>query len=312
MAVNNRINGRGGGVALYVFTSLNYKVISELSYMTDAMETLCVEIIVPNRRNIVVAVVYRPPNSNHDDFITSLHSIISPKYLRYRSSFIMGDFNINLLDDENQNLFCDKFLDTLSSQSFMPLINKSTQITKKTTASLLDNIFTNKYFQAISGIIISDISDHFPIYTHLPIFQLSKTQNGPNSGCRKLTGENIDKFKQSLRLLDWVEASASRDVNEAFDLFFDIFNRCYERYLPVQNTSKNSNYRKTPRSPWITTSPINRKNRLLYKFKSKPTESNKNKYTTYKKTLVSILRYAKKDYFSKQFEFHRNGIKNTY
>ena len=183
-----------------------------------------------------------------------------------------------------------------SSQSFMPLINKPTRITK-TTASLIDNIFTNMYVQAISGIIISDISDHFPIYTHLPIFQLSKTQTDPNPGCRTLTGENIDKFKQSLSLLDWVEVLTSRDVNEAFELFLEIFTRYYERDLPVQNTSRNSNYRKTPRSPWITTSllrSINRENSILYKFKSKPTELKDNKYKTYKNTLVSILRYAKK------------------
>ena len=57
------------------------------------------------------------------------------------------------------------------------------------------------YVQTIFDIIISDISEHFPIYTHLSIFQLSKTLNG----------ENIDKFKQSLSLVDWVGV-----VNEAF------------------------------------------------------------------------------------------------
>ena len=182
MAVNNRRNRRGGGVALYVSTSLNYKVISELSYMTDAVEALCVEIIVPTRRNIVIAVVYRPPNSCHNDFITSLQTIISSNYLQDRSSFIMGDFNINILD-ENQNLFCNEFLDTLSTQSFMPLINKPTRITK-TTASLIDNIFTNMHVQATSGVIISDNSDHFPIYTHLPIFQNTEARIH-NGGLRK-------------------------------------------------------------------------------------------------------------------------------
>lgn len=55
----------GGGIPLSktllptnIYQILKVKVISELSYMTGAVETLCVEIIVPKRRNIVVAVDY--------------------------------------------------------------------------------------------------------------------------------------------------------------------------------------------------------------------------------------------------------------
>ena len=48
---------------------------------------------------------------------------------------------------------------------FHPLITKPTRITSY-SATLIDNIFTNdSEFRAKSGIIITDISDHPPVFT---------------------------------------------------------------------------------------------------------------------------------------------------
>ena len=78
--------------------------------------------------------------------------------------YIMGDFNINLLNVENHEP-SNTFLNLLYANSFVPMITKPTRITK-TSFTIIDNIFTNDLSSVDGtkyGILFSDISDHFPI-----------------------------------------------------------------------------------------------------------------------------------------------------
>ena len=77
----------------------------------------------------------------------------------------MGDFNIDLLKYECCN-YSNNFFNQLSSSGYMPLITKPTRVTKS-TATLIDNIFTNNANKTghQSGILLNDISDHLPIFT---------------------------------------------------------------------------------------------------------------------------------------------------
>ena len=64
-----------------------------------------------------------------------------------KSIFLLGDFNVNLLNYNEHNR-ANEFLDSLASNSFIPLILQPTRITSHSN-NLIDNIF--------SGIIDPDI-----------------------------------------------------------------------------------------------------------------------------------------------------------
>ena len=49
---NNRVNRRGGGVAMYVPTHLPYIALNELNMMNHTLESVFVEIKLPNRKNL--------------------------------------------------------------------------------------------------------------------------------------------------------------------------------------------------------------------------------------------------------------------
>ena len=53
----------------------------------------------------------------------------------------MGDFNIDLLKSESCD-YTNRFLEILSTSSYIPLVLRPTRITQH-TAALIDNIFTN-------------------------------------------------------------------------------------------------------------------------------------------------------------------------
>ena len=75
-----------------------------------------------------------------------------------------GDLNMNLLDFE-QNKKVQNFLNIMFGHSMMLVINKPTSVTKN-TAKAIDHIFINSVTTTKfkTGIIKSDISDHFPIF----------------------------------------------------------------------------------------------------------------------------------------------------
>ena len=76
-----------------------------------------------------------------------------------KSIFLLGDFNVNLLNYNEHNQ-TNEFLDSLASNSFIPLILQPTRITSHSN-TFIDNIFSN----VIDSDIISDnltatTSDH--------------------------------------------------------------------------------------------------------------------------------------------------------
>ena len=80
----------------------------------------------------------------------------------YNEIILCGDFNLNILNyDNNENTL--NLLNSLTSQSLTIIITKPSRITNQ-TVTLIDNIFINQPNGFVSGILISDISDHLPLF----------------------------------------------------------------------------------------------------------------------------------------------------
>ena len=87
----------------------------------------------------------------------------------------IGNYNINTLKclkTPTHNRDRDEFGNLLSSFSYQQLIDKPTR-SSRTHSTLIDNIYTNYQLNSevcTSGIICSDITDHFPIFTMISQF----------------------------------------------------------------------------------------------------------------------------------------------
>ena len=157
--VNNRPNRAGGGVALYVSQSFEFIIRDDLNSMNNNVESLFIEIIIPGNKNIIVGIIYRPPSSNSNDFLTYLTDLVKNPLFMKKNSFIMGDFNLDLWMHGNNNR-TQEFLEIFMSGSFLPLISKPTRVANN-SATLIDNIFCNTLPVPDSSIILSDIYDTF-------------------------------------------------------------------------------------------------------------------------------------------------------
>ena len=106
------------------------------------METMFVEIQYKRSKPIIVGVIYRPntlPRADLDLFISNSLDIQSKISNENKTSYLMGDYNINLLNFGTHTK-TKEFIDDVISQGFLPYILKPTRVTD-TSATLIDHIY---------------------------------------------------------------------------------------------------------------------------------------------------------------------------
>ena len=116
-----------GGTLLYIANYLSDKCCNDLNiYKKSELESTFIEIVNPKKSNIVVGVIYRHPSMDLTDFNCNyLNKLLENISKEQKSIFLLGDFNVNLLNYNEHNQ-ANEVLDSLASNSFIPLILQPT------------------------------------------------------------------------------------------------------------------------------------------------------------------------------------------
>jgi len=163
-----------GGVGIYINENLDYTAVERTS--TPAFQALWIEILVPNKKNVICGVLYRQHNSP-ESFLSYFNETVERFNACDKTVYIVGDFNIDLLKSESCN-YAHIFLLSLQSYSFIPLIDKPTRVYGN-SATLIDNMLVNNTTNLLScGNIISDISDHFSQFCVMSNKLMKRSVNG--------------------------------------------------------------------------------------------------------------------------------------
>ncbi len=306
----NRINKRGGGVALCVSSDLKCKTIECMTTVIEyVMECLTVEIEMKKQRNIVVTCIYRSPGSSITAFNNKFEQLLVGLN-ENKVSIICGDFNINLLNVSNHTSSSD-FLDLMYSRGLYPTITKPSRITSS-CATLIDNIFVNILEKTIkSGLLINDITDHLPIFvTYFCEVNINKEKY--SKVIRLRTEERLNRFRNDLMKEHWDHVYSTNNVNKAYELFFKRYLWLYNNNCPIKilnDKARNNN------KPWLTKGILKsckKKNKLYRDFVKYRTVNAENKYKAYKNKLTTIMRCAKKDYYTNLLMENKSNIKNMW
>ena len=163
--MKKQVKPKGTGVCLYVKNSLNYSKLDSLSLCTDHIETLFIK-ITSFQDSVTLGVVYRPPSGSIDQFNEAYEKILSN--LMNTNSYILGDFNINLL--KNPSVAEDRFQEIIFNSGFVPTISIPTHQMPHCERTCIDNIHTNVVDKSLqSGVISNKISHHHPIFTAIKV-----------------------------------------------------------------------------------------------------------------------------------------------
>ena len=287
-------------------------VIDELSISDKDNESLVIEIINERSKNTIINTSYRPPNGMIKPFKTHLKHIFEKNARSNKKLFCVGDYNLNCLD-YNENTKVKNFFNLLFSYGMIPIINKPTRVTNK-SATAIDNIFINSLYNNSleTGIIKTDISDHFPIFMAINNFDLSNYPSKLSFSKRIINDKSVTEFKNELANTNWNDVTKTTCPNESYNNFLKEFSRIYEKHFPVKEVTLKT---KGIISPWITkglTKSSKQKQKLYNKFLKKRNNTNETTYKNYKNLFEKIKNASKKQYYSRLILKYQRNIKKTW
>ena len=262
----NREHKAGGGVGIYVQNGENFVRREDLMEMKPAMENLSIEINRGNNKNIIICCIYRPPDSNIEQFMDEFRTLLNKINKMNKIVIIGGDLNLNLLQCKDDNKVA-QLRDLLLSHNIFPTISRPTRV-GLTSNTLIDGIFTNSLNPGTSGVIMElTISDHFPIILDLDI---GHTPIPTPSGTVQRRIINSDRLED---LSNWLQSELVNfaDIespNEATQCLCRAIETGVNLFLPVQKHNRKA----SPIKPWVTSGilmSINEKNRLYNEFLKK-------------------------------------------
>ena len=310
-----RTDRPGGGVALYLKSSIEYILRNDLKLTDNYSDSVFIEIdksVYKTDKNIIVGCIYRPPGGDLRLFNSHMESALSTIGKENKLIYLMGDTNIDLLKSGEHTLTSD-FLDVLYSHNLIPLITKPTRVTQ-TTATLIDNIFTNDFKETkkhYQGILYNDISDHYPIY-HINTEMKKLCRESKTEWKRSINQNRIENFIDECSTMEWGNVINSWDAQIAYTHFHNSFSKLYDKCFPLKRTKSNEY---STRLPWLSDSLkecITKKNKLYVKQNVSKKDEDIKYYKKYKNMLSKVIKNSERKHYFCILEEHKSDAKKSW
>jgi hypothetical protein len=228
---------RGGGVCVYLRSSINYKTRNDL--VPDGLEAVCLEICKPNSRNFIVASVYRPPDAS-SAFFDAFEKMIGLIDDENKELHILGDLNCDMLKSVSDQP--TKTLKTIyEAYQLSQLITEGTRITNR-SCTLIDHYVTSMPEKInLSGVIHTGISDHSLIYGIRKINPIiSSRKKAKKIEVRNMKRFNQHHFNEDLLSQPWEQTVLQSDTDSMWTLWKELFLEVLDKHAPIQHIRKKS------------------------------------------------------------------------
>ena len=208
------------------------------------MEAICLEIKKPKSKPVLISTWYCPPDSKSDIF-DSFEKFIQEIDNEDKEMIIAGDFNCDMLSNDNNNPNIKKLKDVLDIYQLQQHIDNPTRITTS-TKTLIDLILTRI---DDTGAIDSGVMD-FGMRDHNLMYMCRKTgiprRNPKLIETRQFKHFNTIEFQNNLR-----EAFSNfgnhTDPNIAWHEWKEVFLHIADHHAPLRLRKVKSEYK-----PWLS------------------------------------------------------------
>ena len=314
-----RKRGKGGGIGIYIHERHRFNIINDLSLFEDNLfESLTIKIDTDQKKSFNISCVYRPntpiqgmsTNDQLDYFIDKMSNLQATMSSYRGDSFIIGDFNLDLLKFET-HIKTNEFIENSLTNGFLPLITKPTRVTHA-SCTLIDNILSNTCNNTLeSGVILNSISDHFPIF-HVTC-QTQKKEKPKSFISRDITTEKINQFNEMLSMNIWENVLNDLNPQSSFDKFYEEFDSAFNLYFPIREVRFNKNIHKIEgfMTGGLMISRL-KKLELGSIFSKNKTEENNIAYTTYRDIYNKAIKDAKKIFYREQLDQNKDDLRKTW
>ena len=276
---NDTTQGRGGGILIYVHTSIN---ACESPLYSTFNQYAGIDISTSDTSSISLYVFYRSPNSssiNNDLLLDALASIRN-------SSIVIGDFNypgINWATLEG-NAETQRLIDTTLDKFWLQYINFATHKSGNT----LDLAF------AQDG-IIDEVTCDSPIgNSDHSVLMITTSQPISRNIQHQLRYDyqkaDYKTMRNMFKAYHWPQLMHNVDIHEAWRLFKDRYTTVVDACIPLKGQNKKK------RAPWMSKDllrDVNNKRRLWKNLKHYPTQENQAEFNQAQKALKRKIRKSK-------------------
>ena len=316
-----------GGVITYVDNAYEVSVLKKIN-SSNVWEGLFLELNHESIKNkIIVGNLYKPPRDNNNAaninaFTMELEPILQELSSTNAEVLIGGDYNINLLKINGEAHFSD-FLDMVLGHSFYPQITLPTRLNNSSGATLIDNVLCKLSSHSIStcsGIILDQLSDHFPYFVSLdnlltrkmkPPKRVKRTMNCPKSM------EDMLNYMKTNDVSGRLNNDLTEDPNTNYGILHEHMKAAKAIYFPLKYVKFHKHRHK--KNKWITSGilrSIKFRDKMYVQFKGCPPNSSqhfalKNNLSVFNSILKRTIREAKIKYFGNLFHQYKNDIKMT-
>ena len=192
----NPVVGPGGGVALFIRETIDFKHRTDLQ--SGSIEILCIEVKTKFSKPFLVLAWYRPPIYEHET-LNELEILLKTIENENNEIILIGDLNCNNLNTEDRNKVIDHFQGLYRQFQMKQLIKVSTRSTL-TSQILTDHFSSNRPSHINDSVFTISFSD-----LKYGIRKISPRINREPKiiKSRQLKNYDPERFKEELQTVDW-------------------------------------------------------------------------------------------------------------
>lgn len=290
---------RGGGVALYVRSSLPFSHIDQLD--NEDIEAIWIKVKLKDAC-ILVCSVYLPPHATSEtqqnflDFLTD--SVSLAQIHKPTAVLVAGDMNAGncwLPNDHPHHspitAFETKLRSTTEVLELSQLIDTATRI-QNGTNNLRDLVFINKPELVADAGILPPFSnlDHIPTFVSLSL-PTRPERVIQSSSIWDYMNTDIERLVQILSDTDW-DAITNREPDEAAEILTTTILNAARQCIPVKIIRSKDN------KPWVTSQlrrEMRKRDRLFKIARNRQTEHAWARWRTQRNLVTSLNRNLKRD-----------------
>ena len=326
-----RKTGRGGGLALYI----NKKVCDQEQIESfrpnfegdgdpnGEFQFLKIHNCKSSNKTKLLVNVYRSPSRNVEKFTELLDNVLRSLDRHSRKHIVFtGDFNVDLVkyehDTAGQNIIA-----AFEKYGFVQLVSRPTRVTDH-SATLIDHVYTNDILNTTSCHVLTvNISDHLATLTTLRLNNQSnrsarassRETSDYQSAYRKFNVTAHAEFKRMIESETWSEVYSMSSANDQYKKFEETYTKLYDNAYPLKRPAqRRKNERRDPKPwilPWLEDA-CARRQHLFHKKIKEPSLVNIAAYNKIDKFCNKQIDLAKKKYYKKFFDEHRDNSKKQW
>lgn len=301
MIYNNGDVNKNDGVVIYI---KNYIRFQHKIVCLNEIKLLQVTFSIGSR-SIVLSALYRLHPTDPHTFNTNLHSYLKTLKNDFSYSILIGDININIL---NQKDYTQEYLNILSEEGYISQINKFTRV-EKNKKSCIDHIFVKQKKPVLlyPAIIEDLITDHYPVMLVMdfvcpPSEKLNQVK----------TFIDYDKLRRLLNSANWEYFYSLHDTEIMANTFIGMITESVDRCTCTKKVTRSE----VPRKTWITpglVKSMNVKNTIYRNMLRNPHDEHILEiYRAYKNRLAKLIKVVKRQYYEDIINKKGKSMKHLY